>query len=163
VRERRLDIDPVRVVEPGRGVRDSDDERTILGEKLREVGTDVAETLDGSGDSLKRDLALARGLADAVQGAAGGRLLPPERAADRQRLSRHDPEHGVALVHGIRVEDPRHHAAVRADVRCGDVLLRPDLVDDLRGEAARHPLQLALGHLLRVADDTALGPAERNA
>ncbi len=68
----------------------------------------------------------------------------------------------MALVHRVRVEDPRHHRAVGADVRRGDVLLGTDLVDDLDRIATRHALELAARELLRVDDDAALRPAERN-
>ncbi len=98
---------------------------------------------------------------EAEDGAARGRLRAAERAADRERLAGDDAEHRVALVHRVRVEDPRHHGRVRADVRRRDVLLRPDLVHDLRRVAARHPLELARGELPRVADDAALRAAER--
>src|SRR5207248_111768 len=39
----------------------------------------------------------------------------------------------------------------------------PDLVDDLAREAARHALELEGAHLFRIADDSALRPAERDA
>src|SRR5205085_8245264 len=48
-----------------------------------------------------------------------------------------------------------------ADVRRGNVLLRPDLVDDLRGVAAGQPLELVRRQQLRVADHTTLRAAER--
>ena len=67
----------------------------------------------------------------------------------------------MADVHRVGVEDPRHHLRVRPDVGRRDVLLRPDLVDDLRGVAPREALELARGELLRVADDAALRAAER--
>ncbi len=67
----------------------------------------------------------------------------------------------MALVHRVRVEDPRHRRGVRADVGRRDVLLGADLVDDLGGVAARHPLELAARHRLRVAGDAALRAAER--
>ena len=98
-----------------------------------------------------------------IERAARGRLLAAERAADRQRLPGDDAEHRVALVHRVRVEDPRHHGAVGADVRRGDVLLRPDLVDDLGRVAPRHALELAARQLLRIDDDAALRAAERDA
>ncbi len=69
----------------------------------------------------------------------------------------------MALVHRERVEDPRHRRGVRADVRRRDVFLGPDLVDDLRGEATRHALELAARHRLRIAHDAALGAAEGQA
>jgi hypothetical protein len=69
----------------------------------------------------------------------------------------------MALVHRVRVEDPRHHARVGADVGGGDVLLGADFVDDLARVAARQPLELAARELLRIADDAALGAAERQA
>ena len=52
---------------------------------------------------------------------------------------------------------------VGADVGSRDVLLRSDLVDDLAGEAAGHALELGPRQLLRIADDPALGAAERDA
>ncbi len=86
---------------------------------------------------------------EAEEDAAAGRLLAAERAADRERLAGHDAQHRVALVHRERVEDPGHHGRARADVGGRDVLLRPDLVDDLGGVAARHPLELAGRHRRR--------------
>ena len=100
-------------------------------------------------------------LLQAEEDAAPGRLVAAERAADRERLAGDDAEHRVALVHRVRVEDPRHHRRARADVGRRDVLLRPDLVDDLGRVAARHPLELADRERLRVADDAALRAAER--
>ena len=67
----------------------------------------------------------------------------------------------MADVHRVRVEDPRHHLGVGADVGCGNVLLGADLVDDLARVAACEPLLLAQREELRVADDPALGAAER--
>ena len=114
-----------------RRVRDRDDRRPLLGEELREEAADVAEALDGDAQAFERELALADRLLDAVEAAARGRLHPPERAADVERLAGDDAEHRVALVHRVRVEDPGHHRPVGADVRRRDVLLRADLVDDL--------------------------------
>src|SRR6185295_3437416 len=102
------------------------------------------------------------GLLDAVEGAVRRCLQAAERAADVERLTGDDAEHRVALVHRIGVEDPRHYRRVRTDVGRGNVLLRPDLVDDLARVTARHPLQLSLGELLRVDGDAALGAPERD-
>ena len=111
--------------------------RALLGQQPREVAPDVAEALDRDpGVREAASLLLQRG-ADAVEDAARGRLVPADRAADRERLAGDDAEHGVADVHRVRVEDPGHHLRVRADVGRGDVLLRPDLVDDLGRVAAR--------------------------
>ena len=64
-------------------------------------------------------------------------------------------------VHRVRVEDPGHHLRIGAHVRSGNVLLRPDLVDDLGRVAAGEALLLAEREQLRVADHAALGAAER--
>ena len=52
------------------------------------------------------------------------------------------------------------HLIVGVHVRRGNVLFRSYEVDDLRGVAAGHALQLAPAHILGVADDPALGAAE---
>ncbi len=69
----------------------------------------------------------------------------------------------MALVHRVRVEDPCHLAGARPHVRRRNVPLRPDLHDDLGRIAARHALELALGHALGIADDATLGAPEGNA
>ncbi len=65
-------------------------------------------------------------------------------------------------VHRIRIHDPGHGLLVGVHVRRWNILLRPDEIDNLRRVAACHPLQLALAHLLGVADHSAFGPAKRN-
>jgi hypothetical protein len=150
-------------VDPAARVGDRDHLRAFLVQELGQVAADVAEALDDDLQPLARHFALAERLVDAVEPAAGGRLEPTERAADVERLAGHDAEHGVALVHRVGVEDPGHLAPRRADVGRGDVLLGADLVDDLARVAAGQALELALGEDLRVADDPALGAAERDA
>jgi hypothetical protein len=163
VRERSRHVDALRVVERSPGVGDRDHRRALFVQQLREMRADVAEALHGDGHAVEPAVALRNGVADAVQAAARRRFLPAERAADRQRLAGHDAEHRVALVHRVRVEDPRHDRAVRADVGRGNVLLRADLVDDLARVAPRHPLELAAREPLRIDDDAALRAAERDA
>ncbi len=68
----------------------------------------------------------------------------------------------MAHVHGVGIHDPGHGLLIGVDVGRGNILLRPDEVDDLRRVAARHALQFALAHRLGVADDAALGAAEGN-
>ena len=161
VRERRRDVQPARVVDAAARVRDRDDLRAFFGGELREERADIAEALHGD-PRVRERLALAAKRRDETEErAARGRLLTTQRAADRQRLAGDDAEHGVPLVHRVGVEDPRHRRRVRADVRRRNVLLRPDLVDDLGGEAARHALELRARHRLRVADHSALRAAER--
>jgi hypothetical protein len=103
---------------------------------------------------------LLRRLAQDVQRTVRGRLESAKGAAHVQRLARHDAEHRMALVHRVGVEDPGHDARVGAYVGGRDVLLRADLVDDLRGVSAGHLHQFAARHPLRVADDAALGASE---
>ena len=59
------------------------------------------------------------------------------------RLPGDDLRHRVAALHRVRVHHPRHRLLVRRHVRRGDVLLRADDRQQLRGEAAREPLELA--------------------
>ena len=92
-----------------------------------------------------------------------GRLVAEDRAADRDRLARHDLRDGVAALHRVRVHHPRHRLLVRRHVRRRDVLLRADERQQLRGEAAREALELARRELARVAADAALRAAVRQA
>ena len=75
--------------------------------------------------------------------AGAGRLVPEDRAADRDRLAGHDLRHRVAALHRVRVHHPGHRLLVRRHVRRGDVLLRPDERQQLRREPPRQPLELA--------------------
>ena len=65
-------------------------------------------------------------------------------------------------VHGVGVHDPGHRLLVGVHVGRGNILFRADELDDLGCVAARHALQFALAHLFGIADDAALGAAERN-
>src|SRR6266540_1919028 len=47
VRDRGLDVDPVRVVDPARRVRDGDHRGALGGEELRQEAADVPKALDG--------------------------------------------------------------------------------------------------------------------
>ena len=69
----------------------------------------------------------------------------------------------MADVHRVRIEDPRHHLRVGADVGGRNVLLRADLVDDLARVAPGQALLLAKREQLRIADHAALRAAERKA
>ena len=162
VQQHGRDVEPVRVVAPAGRVRDGDDLRARLGREPRERAADVAEPLHRDLEAL--ELARRAGAASRRRQNMTPRpvaSLAADRAADRERLAGDDAEHRVALVHRERVEDPRHHLRARADVGRRDVALRADLVDDLGRVAARHALELLGRELLRVADDAALGAAER--
>ena len=139
------------------------DAHALLGEQPREVRADVAEALDRDAGVVQPRALLLERRPDAVERAAGGRAVAADRPAERERLAGDDAEHRVADVHRVRVHDPRHHLGVGADVGRGNVLLGADLVDDLARVAPREPLLLAERERLRVADDAALGAAEREA
>src|SRR6266542_2891425 len=162
VRDRRHDVDPVRVVQAAGRVGDRDHLGPLFGEELGQVATDVSEALNGDAEAVEREAQLRHRLEDAVEGAPRGCLLAPERASDHQGLAGDDTEHRMALVHRVRVEDPGHDARVRPHVGRGNIALRSDLVDDLARVAARHPFELEPRKRLRVADDAALGAAERD-
>ena len=66
----------------------------------------------------------------------------------------------VARVHGIGVHDPGHGLFIGIHVGRGNVDLRPDEIEQLRGVAARDALQLAHGMDVGIADDAALAAAE---
>src|SRR5689334_17204920 len=96
------------------------------------------------------------------QYAATRRFTPARRPAKVDRLARDHRVNSVTCVHRIGVHNPRHGLLVGVHIGSRHVLLRSDEVEQLGRVTARHPLDLAHGHLLRVADDAALGAAEWN-
>ena len=163
VDHRRRYVEAVRVDDRAVRVRERHDPCALLREQSREVAADVPEPLDRDPGVGEPATLLLERRPDAVEDAPRGRAVAADRAAERERLPGHDPEHRVTDVHRVGVEDPRHHLRVGADVGRRNVLLRPDLVDDLRRVAAREPLELPGGEHLRVADHAALRAAEREA
>jgi hypothetical protein len=96
------------------------------------------------------------------ENAASGGLAPPARSADVDGLAGHDRGAGLPHVHGIGIHDPGHGLFVGVYVGRGDVLFRTDELEEFGGVAARHALQFALRHFVRIANDAALGAAEGN-
>ena len=111
---------------------------------------------------LLRQCEVAQRLIADRRDAAPGRFPPATRAANRERLASDHRRHCLAHVHGIGVHDPRHRLVVRVHIRRGNVLLRPDELNDVGSVAPSHALELALRHLVRIADDSAFRTAERN-
>ena len=70
---------------------------------------------------------------------------------------------GMADLLRVGVHEPRHLALAGGDVGRRDVAVGPDDREDLRGVAARHALELAVGQPVRVAANAALRAAERQA
>src|SRR5258708_6111677 len=88
--------------------------------------------------------------------AAAGGLVPTLAPADRQRLAGDHSGSAVSDLHRIGIHHPRHHLSIGVDIGGGDVAVRSDQNRQLAGKAPSHPLQLAAGHLLRIADHAAL-------
>ena len=159
----RVDVEPVGVVDAAGDVGDGDHGRAPVGELVRGDAADVAEALD---DAALLGEVPAEPLAGAGRhhhDAGARRLLAEDRAADRDRLAGDDLRHGVADLHRVGVHHPGHRLLVRRHVRGGDVLLRADDRQQLGGEAAGEPFELARRHLPRVAAHAALGAAVRKA
>jgi hypothetical protein len=74
----------------------------------------------------------------------------------------HDRGTGLPHVHGIGVHDPGHGLFVSINVGGGDILFRADKLEQFGGVAARHALQFALRHFVRIANDSTLGAAKGN-
>ena len=81
VRERRRDVDAVRVVDAARRVGDGDDLRAFLGGELREVRADVAE-------ALHRDARSRRATSPGSRAPSSGRRARRARSPPRARASR---------------------------------------------------------------------------
>ena len=155
----RVDVEPGGVVDAAGDVRDGGHGRAAVDQLVRGDPADVAEALDDAlllGEVPAEPLA---GSGDHHHDAGAGRLVPEDRAADRDRLAGDDLGHRVADLHRVRVHHPGHRLLVRRHVGGGNVLLRADHGQEIRGEAARQALELALGQLARIAADTAFRAA----
>ena len=84
-------------------------------------------------------------------------------APDRDGLPGHHFGDGVPDLRRVGVHHPSHRLFVRRHVGCGNVLLRADGREQLGREASREPLELVLRERVRVATDTALRAAVREA
>src|SRR5215218_9165765 len=160
VLEHGSDVEPVWGVDAALRVGDGDHACAGLLREEREVPPDVSEPLDDDAAAVELVSALPEPLPDAVGGAARRGLLATEGPAELDRLPGDDAEDRVALVHRVRVEEPRHLARARPDVGRRDAGLGPDQVDDLGRIAARQPLELGQTERLRGYDDRALRTAE---
>src|SRR2546421_2556574 len=164
VAERGLHADAVRVVDARARVCDGDDARAVFSrDEAREVRARVAEAVDGDARVAQAEAAHAARLAHGVEAAARRRLASPLRAAQRDGLSRHDAEFGVAVNHRKCVHDPGHRLLVCVNVGRGDVAVGADDGRDLEGVAPRETFEFTLRHRLRVAHHAALAAAVRYA
>ena len=159
----RRDVEAVRRVRrrPRRPRRDH--RRALLVQLGRGDPADVAEALDDAAQLGEVPAEPRARALDHHHDAGARRLVPEDRAADRDRLAGHDLRHGVALLHRVGVHHPGHRLLVRRHVRRRDVELRADERRELGGEAAREPRELGLRELARVAAHAALRAAVRQA
>ena len=65
-------------------------------------------------------------------------------------------------MHGVGIHDPGHGLLVGVHVRGGNVFFRADELNESGCVAPGHPLELALAHVLGIADDAAFGAPEGN-
>ena len=156
VRAHRRDVEPGRVVDAARDVRDGDDGRAAVDELLGGDPADVAESLHDAALLGQFPAEALAGARDDHHDPRPRRLVPEDGAADRDRLARHDLRDRVAALHRVGVHHPGHRLLVRRHVRRRDVLLRADEREQLRGEAAREALELRPAERARVAADAAL-------
>src|SRR6202011_767733 len=83
-------------------------------------------------------------------------------AANVDGLSRYYGSNRLAHVHRVCVHHPSHDLFVGIYIRGGDVFLRADEFNQFSGVAPCHALELAHRHLVRIANDTALGASKRD-
>ncbi len=126
------------------------------------VRSHVAEALHDDAGRLGTEIELLDRLVAHDHDAASGGLAAAARAANIDGLAGDHRGHGLAHVHGVCVHHPRHGLFVGVHVGRGNIFFRTDELDQLRGIAAGHALQFALGHLVGIADHSTLGATEGN-
>src|SRR6185312_8608169 len=162
VPQQRIDVDAVGVVERAIVFADADDLVTLVEHQLRGIGTHVAEALHDDPATIDRHAEMLQRLVAANAYTAPRGLTPSSGPAHIHRLAGHHRGHRLPHVHGVGVHDPRHRLFVGIHVRSGNIFFRSEKFNELRRVAPRHAFELALRHLLRIADHAALGSAEWN-
>ena len=151
----RVDVEPAGIVDAAGHVRDGGDGRATVDQLVRGDPAHVAEALDDALELGQVPAEPLTGAGDHHHDAGTGRLVAEDGAADRDRLAGDDLRNRVADLHRVRVHHPGHRLLVRRHVGRGDVLLRADHGQELRGEATRQALNLPLRHLPRITADAA--------
>ncbi len=129
---------------------------------MRGVGADVAESLHDHASGRPVDAELSASLIAHDHHAAPGGFAASARSANIDRLASNNSRDGLAHVHGVGVHHPGHDLFVGVDVRRGNVFFGADELNQFGGVAARHALQFAHRHFVRIADHSALRAAEGN-
>jgi hypothetical protein len=160
VRDRRGNVEAVRVHVGAADVGDTDDHAAGLVEEFRCDRTDVAEALHGDARDARIEPEPRHFVERDERHAATGGLDAAARAADLDRLARDDARHRLVHVHRVGVHEPGHRLRRGADVGRRDVLVGADNLDQFGRVPPRDPLELVLRELRGVAGDAALAAAE---
>ena len=126
------------------------------------VGAHIAETLHDDARAFTIKSQLLAGFIAHDHHAAPGGFAASTGAANVDGLSGDARGHRLAHVHGVGIHHPRHDLLVGVDVGRGNIFFGADEFDQFRGVAARHALDFAHRHFVRIADHAALGSAEWN-
>jgi len=96
-----------------------------------------------------------------IDQSAASRFLPTERASQHDRFAGHDFGNCVADLLTVGVHQPGHHLFIRAQVRCRDIPIRANHIDDLHGIPTSQPLQFGPRQHGRIDPDATFRSAER--
>src|SRR6202044_1162333 len=160
--EQLVNVDARRIVEPAITLRYAGDLVTAFLHEARGVRTHVAKALNDDAATVNRHVEVAQALIAGHLDPAARSLNAALRATDVQRLAGDNAGNCLSHVHGVGVHDPCHRLLVGIHVGGGNVLFRPNKLDNLRSVAARHAFQLAAAHGFRIADDTTFGSPKGN-
>src|SRR5688500_2782902 len=112
-----LDVETVLVEDRAVPLYNCDDLEPNVAHQLRSHAADISATLNDNTGILWIAVDALEGLQRDKHASPSGRLRPPARAPQIDRLARYHGRFGVAHVHGVRVHDPRHRLLVRINVR----------------------------------------------
>src|SRR5215472_8988716 len=147
----RLQIDAVLVVEASTNFSDANYSVSGFMHELCSVGADIAEALDDDSGPIAVDIQLFASLIADDHHAAASRLAAATGSADVDGLAGYHRGHGLPHVHGVGIHHPGHDLFVGIDVGSGNVFFWTDEFDQLCCVAARHALDFAHRHLVRIA------------
>src|SRR5437764_4511907 len=152
----------MRVVQAALYLNNADHLVSGVGHQARSVRSHIAEALHDHARTFARQAQLLYRFVAHDHDAAPGGFAAAARPADVDRLPGNYRGDGLPHVHGIGVHHPGHDLFVGIHVGRGNIFFRADEFDQFSGVAASHAFQFTHRHFVRIANDAALGAAERN-
>ena len=150
------------VVKPAANISQTNNLVSRFLHQVRGHRAHISETLHDHAASLFFHAQLGERLVATHHYPAPGSFPSSARPAQLNRLSGYDRGCSLSNMHRVGVHHPRHGLFAGADVRCGNIALRPQPFRQFRGVPPRQSLYFSARQLARVTNHSALCAPKRD-